>query len=148
MRGARPWVHRILTKDLPDASTFEPLSKAAGEGYTDVRIASMEALTKHDDPRRYEAVARALSDRKLFQAVERSRDLRASLMAMLLDIGLYVVGGGVAKAGDLLLEPARAMVPRCSYQSVSSRVRIVATQLGEDGPILGCGWLAKRLACG
>ena len=66
-------------------------------------------------------------------------------MAMILDIGLYVVGGGVAKAGDLLLEPARAMVPRCSYQSVGSRVRIVASQLGEDGPILGCCWLAKRL---
>jgi glucokinase len=68
-------------------------------------------------------------------------------MAMILDIGLYVVGGGVAKAGDLLLEPARAMVPRCSYRSVSDRVRIVASQLGEDGPILGCCWLAKRMVC-
>jgi glucokinase len=68
-------------------------------------------------------------------------------MAMILDIGLYVVGGGVAKAGDLLLEPARAMVPRCSYRSVSDRVCIVASQLGEDGPILGCCWLAKRMVC-
>ena len=65
-------------------------------------------------------------------------------MAMLLDIDLYVVGGSVAKSGDLLLEPARRTVPRCSYPSVSSRVRIVAAPLGDDGPILGCGWLARQ----
>lgn len=65
-------------------------------------------------------------------------------MAMILDIDLYVVGGSVAKSGDLLLEPARKIVPQCSYQSVSSRVCIVATELGEDGPILGCGWLARQ----
>ena len=66
-------------------------------------------------------------------------------MAMILDIGLYVVGGSVAKSGNLLLEPARRIVPQYSYQSVSSRVRIVATELWQDGPILGCGWLARQV---
>jgi glucokinase len=66
-------------------------------------------------------------------------------MAMILDVELYVVGSSVAKAGELLLGPAREMVPRCSYQSVSCRVRIVATELGDDGPILGCGWLARQI---
>jgi glucokinase len=65
-------------------------------------------------------------------------------MAMLLDIDLYVVGGSVAKSGDLLLEPARRTVLRCSYPSVSSRVRIVPAPLGDDGPLLGCGWLARQ----
>ena len=65
-------------------------------------------------------------------------------MAMILDIELYVIGSSVAKSGDLLLEPARKTVPRYSHQSVSSRVRIVATELWDDGPILGCGWLARR----
>jgi len=65
-------------------------------------------------------------------------------MAMILDIDLYVVGSSVAKSGDLLLEPARKTVPRCSYRSVSPRLRILATELGDDGPILGCGWLARR----
>lgn len=69
-------------------------------------------------------------------------------MAMILDIGLYVVGGSVAKSGDLLLEPARGIVPHYSYQSVSSRVRVVATELWEDGPILGCGWLARQALLG
>jgi len=35
-------------------------------------------------------------------------------------------------------------VPRYSYQSVGSRVRIVTTELWDDGPILGCGWLARQ----
>jgi glucokinase len=65
-------------------------------------------------------------------------------MAMMLDIDLYVVGGSVARCGELLLGPARTTVPCHSHASVGSRVRIVATELHEDGPILGCGWLARR----
>ena len=65
-------------------------------------------------------------------------------LAMILDIELYVVGGSVAKSGDLLLEPARRAVPYHAFRSVASRVRIVAAALGDDGPILGCGWLARQ----
>jgi glucokinase len=71
--------------------------------------------------------------------------IAVATLAMVLDIGLYVVGGSVAQAGDLLLDPARRMVPRCSYRSVSGRVRLVASPLGVDAPILGCGWLARQL---
>ena len=69
-------------------------------------------------------------------------------MAMILDVELYVVGGGVSQAGDLLLDPARRVVPDCSYRSVSCRVRIVTSKLGDDGPILGCGWMARQLVPG
>jgi len=66
-------------------------------------------------------------------------------IAMILDIDLYVIGSSVAKSGDLLLEPARKTVPHYSHQSVGSRVRIVTTELWDDGPILGCGWLARQV---
>ncbi len=65
-------------------------------------------------------------------------------LAMILDIDLYVIGSSVARCGDLLLEPARRVVPQCAYRSVASRVRIVTSQLWDDGPILGCGWLARQ----
>ena len=58
-------------------------------------------------------------------------------MAMVLDIECFVVGGSVAKAGDLLLEPARTVLPQYSFQSVSSRVSLVASSLGEDAAQLG-----------
>jgi hypothetical protein len=63
---------------------------------------------------------------------------------MILNIDLYVIGGSVAKCGDLFLEPARKMVPQYSFKSVSSGVRIVGNELDTDGPILGCGWLARQ----
>ncbi|PIE35684.1 hypothetical protein CSA56_03260 [candidate division KSB3 bacterium] len=66
-------------------------------------------------------------------------------MAMMVNIDLYVIGGSVYKCGDLFLEPARTMVPHYSFQSVGSRVKIVATELDTDGPILGCAWQARQL---
>jgi len=75
----------------------------------------------------------------------RALGIAVATMAMVLDIELYVIGSSVARAGDLLLGPARTMVPGCSYDSVSCRVRIVTTELWGDGPILGAGWLARAL---
>jgi len=65
-------------------------------------------------------------------------------MAMMLNIDLFIIGGSVAKCGDLLLAPARKVVPHYSFQSVSRTVRIVATTLDTDAPILGSSWLARR----
>ena len=65
-------------------------------------------------------------------------------LAMILDIELYVIGSSVAKAGDLLLGPARRIVPEYCFQSVASTVRIAPVALGDDGPVLGCGWLARQ----
>lgn len=65
-------------------------------------------------------------------------------LAMVLDVDHFVIGGSVAKAGELLLEPARRTVPLYSFSSVSQRVRVVPTALGDDGPILGCAWLARQ----
>jgi glucokinase len=66
-------------------------------------------------------------------------------MAMILDIELYVFGGSVPKCGDILLEPARKTVPKYSFRTVGPRVRMEVTQLGDDGPLLGCGWLARQV---
>ena len=65
-------------------------------------------------------------------------------MAMVLNLDLFIIGGSVAKCGDLLLAPARKVVPHYSFQSVSRTVRIVATTLDTDAPILGSSWLARR----
>lgn len=71
--------------------------------------------------------------------------IMVATMMMILDIELFVFGGSVSKAGDLLLEPARRAVPRYCFHSFSSRVRIVGSQTGDDGPILGCSWQARQL---
>ncbi len=69
-------------------------------------------------------------------------------MAMILDIELYVIGGSVVKAGELLLEPARKTVPGFCFESVAANTRIVPVALGDDGPILGCGRMARAQVAG
>ncbi len=65
-------------------------------------------------------------------------------MAMLFDVDLFVVGGSVAKSGDLLLEPARREIQHHAYRSVGSGIQLIASEIGDDGPILGCAWLARQ----
>ena len=65
-------------------------------------------------------------------------------LAMIVNIDLYVIGGSVAKCGELLLEPARQAVPHHAFASVASQVRIVASGLDTDAPILGCAWQARQ----
>jgi glucokinase len=83
---------------------------------------------------------------QVFQDAGDALGAAVATMAMMLDVDLYVIGGSVAKAGDLLLEPARRGVPKYSFRSVSQRVTILPTALGDDGPILGCAWLARQVA--
>jgi glucokinase len=69
-------------------------------------------------------------------------------VAMVMDVALFVIGASVAKAGELLLGPARRNVRKYGFQSVTNRVRIEVTQLQDSGPILGCGWQARELVVG
>jgi glucokinase len=81
---------------------------------------------------------------RIMQEAGEALGLMVASMAMVLDVELFVFGGSVSKSGDLLLEPARRIVPRYSFHAVSSRVRIAGSQVGDDGPLLGCGWLARQ----
>lgn len=95
-----------------------------------------------------EVAERARTGDEIAQGVLRSAGralgIAIASMAMTLNIELFVIGGGVALAGELLLAPARASLKRYSFKAVSARVKVVASQLGEDGAILGAAWLARR----
>lgn len=55
---------------------------------------------------------------------------------------IIVVGGGVAKMGDLLLEPARQVVRERAFRLLSQAVRIVPAQLGDDAGVFGAAAFA------
>ncbi len=82
--------------------------------------------------------------RKVIVQAGEALGIAVASMAMILNIDLYVVGGSVVKCGDMLLDPARRVAPQYCYRSVGCEVRIEATELGDDGPILGCAWLARQ----
>jgi len=55
---------------------------------------------------------------------------------------MLIVGGGVAKIGDLLLDPARQVVKERAFQISAQAVRIVPAQLGDEAGVLGAAVFA------
>ncbi|MDE2776450.1 MAG: hypothetical protein OXI77_10960 [Chloroflexota bacterium] len=53
-------------------------------------------------------------------------------------IGIDLGGGKIA------LGLARESLKGYSFKAVSARVKVLASELGEDGAILGAAWLARR----
>ena len=55
---------------------------------------------------------------------------------------MIIIGGGIAKMGDLLLNPARQVVRERAFQLSAQAVRIVPAQLGDDAGVLGAAVFA------
>jgi glucokinase len=51
--------------------------------------------------------------------------------------GMIVIGGGLSKIGDILLEPAIQVVKDKAFRVLSGAVRIVPSSLGDDAAVLG-----------
>ena len=62
-------------------------------------------------------------------------------VAASLDLDVIAVGGGLANAGELLLDPARAAFERHARLEFAKRCRIVAAVLGGDAGLVGAGEL-------
>jgi glucokinase len=59
------------------------------------------------------------------------------------DPDAIAIGGGVAGAGDFILEPARATVRDCYMDAAMSHVRIVPALLGNAASFIGAALLAQ-----
>jgi len=55
---------------------------------------------------------------------------------------MIIIGGGMAKMGDLLLNPAKQVVRERAYQLSAQAVQIVPAQLGDDAGVLGAAVFA------
>ncbi len=64
-------------------------------------------------------------------------------LANVLNPEIVVIGGGVARAGDILFRPIREAVAREALPNISKGLRIVPAKLGNDAGLLGaagCAW--------
>jgi len=61
---------------------------------------------------------------------------------------MIIVGGGMSKMGDLLLNPARQVVRERTFQLSAQAVRIVLTQLGDNAGVLGAAIFARQQKLG
>jgi glucokinase len=65
-------------------------------------------------------------------------------LAAILDPACFVIGGGVSEAGELLLDPARAVFERAlTGHGHRPLAEIKVAQLGEDAGIVGAADLAR-----
>ncbi|MBN2102425.1 ROK family glucokinase [bacterium] len=66
-------------------------------------------------------------------------------VANLLNIERVVVGGGIANAGNFILEAARARVQKDALPEAAESVEIVKAQLGNSAGLVGAAYLARSI---
>ncbi|OIJ17680.1 glucokinase [Anaerobacillus alkalilacustris] len=54
-----------------------------------------------------------------------------------------VIGGGVSKAGDTILQPVKEQFARFAFPRVLDGVEITIATIGNDAGVIGGAWLAK-----
>ncbi|MBR3063539.1 MAG: ROK family protein, partial [Exiguobacterium sp.] len=70
--------------------------------------------------------------------------LTISNMANTLNPKMIVIGGGVSKAGDALLEPLDAQFKRFALERVYESTTFKIAELENDAGVIGCAWLARK----
>ena len=69
---------------------------------------------------------------------------RVAYLINLFNPEVVVIGGGVEKAGELILGPVRKAVRKLAFEEPASRVRIIPSSLGEDAVASGAIALVLR----
>lgn len=70
--------------------------------------------------------------------------VRIAYLVNLFNPEAVVVGGGVEKAGELILDPIRKTVKKLAFSEQAGIVKIITSALGEDAVSLGAASLAVR----
>ncbi|MBI3319175.1 MAG: ROK family transcriptional regulator [Candidatus Omnitrophica bacterium] len=72
--------------------------------------------------------------------------IRIASLVNLLNPEVVVIGGGVEKAGALLLEPVWRAVKRYAYEESANLVDVLPAKLGEDAVALGAAcWVIREI---
>lgn len=69
---------------------------------------------------------------------------RIAYLINLFNPEVVVIGGGIEKAGEVLLGPIRRTVRKLAFEEPANKVRIVPSILGEDAVALGAASLVLR----
>jgi len=73
----------------------------------------------------------------LIRQVGRELGIKIAYLANFLNPEVVVIGGGIERAGSVILDEIKKTVREKSFEEISDVLRIVPTQLGEDSIALG-----------
>ena len=81
---------------------------------------------------------------ELIENAGRSLGIRIAYMVNLFNPSLVIIGGGMEKAGDLLMDAVKLAVRKYAFEEPAAAVKIIPSYLGEDSIVLGTAALAAR----
>ncbi|MCX5687761.1 MAG: ROK family protein, partial [Candidatus Omnitrophica bacterium] len=70
--------------------------------------------------------------------------IRIAYLVNLFNPEIVIIGGGIEKAGNLLLEPLRRTVRKWAFEEPANIVKIIPARLGEDSVALGAASVVIR----
>lgn len=93
------------------------------------------------------AIAKAAEagDALSIKVLEETGEILGSALATLVNAfnpEAIIIGGGIANAGDLILEPARKTMLRLAYAIPAKVVKVLKAELGNDAGLVGSASLA------
>jgi predicted NBD/HSP70 family sugar kinase len=101
-----------------------------------INLETVLQAAEHRDP-----LARELVEHTAMQL-----GIRIAYLVNLLNPEVVVIGGGIEKAGSLVLEPVWRSVKRYAFEEPASLVDILPAQLGDDGVALGAAcWVVREV---
>lgn len=79
--------------------------------------------------------------KRIFNIVGNWLGIALANVVNLINPEIIIIGGGVAQAGDILLEPVRETIKQRALKIAADAVRIVPAELGESAGVVGASLL-------
>lgn len=118
------------------------VAKCVGTAIVDVAKGEMANIT--GDTVMKAALAKDEVALEIVQSTGLSLGIRVAYLVNLFNPKVIMVGGGIEKAGELILGPMKKTAKRFALKAYSDKFRIVSCALGEDAAMLGAAALAAR----
>ncbi len=81
---------------------------------------------------------------EIFQKMGRILGIGIADLVNILNIELFVLGGGVADSWDYFIDSAIDEIKKRTYRITGERVKVVKAKLGDDAGIFGAAYMAMR----
>ena len=81
---------------------------------------------------------------EIFQKMGRILGIGIADLVNILNIELFVLGGGVADSWDYFIDSAIDEIKKRTYRITGERVKVVKAELGDDAGIFGAVYMAKN----
>lgn len=123
----------------------QQIATRAAERY---RAAGREVALEQCTPRRLSEMANGgdVIARQMWEDLGDELGAALASVVWIVNPDTIVIGGGVAKAGELLFEPTRRSIRSRTSDIIHSMLRVVPAALGNDAGIIGSAALALEAA--